>query len=129
MRIAASFCLAWVLSSCMSPQVVFEQEASRHAKLCCDALDTYTTPVPPLGLAHEVPAIREIVRKETKDGFVGQIHWFSRGQALVCVTDGCWEVLRSSDGTWFTGSHWSRPSPPKKGEKYVPHREQITVTS
>jgi hypothetical protein len=34
--------------------------------------------------------------------------------ALVCVTDGCWEVLRLSDGHWDTGSHWPRLSPEQK---------------
>jgi hypothetical protein len=31
------------------------------------------------------------VRSKTKDGGVGEIWWTGPRQALVCVTDGCWE--------------------------------------
>jgi peptide methionine sulfoxide reductase MsrB len=63
---------------------------------------------------HDIPEITSVVKSQTKDGFVGQIWWASRTQAIVCVTDGCWEVLLSSDGHWDTGSHWPKLTPEQK---------------
>ena len=99
--------------------------AAPHADLCCVGFTDRTSGVPPLGLANELPAIRETVRKKTKDGFVGEIRWIARFEALVCVSDGCWIVDRNVDGTWFTREHVPRP---KKGEKPPPNPERIIVT-
>jgi hypothetical protein len=99
MRCVPPFMLAFLLNACVSPQVGFEWQAERHMRLCCEGFDEDTTPVPPLGLASQVPIIRDTVRKERKDGFVGEIRWMSRDQALVCVSDGCVVVRRCVDGT------------------------------
>jgi hypothetical protein len=73
----------------------------------------------------DIPQIIAIVRSKTKDGGVGEIWWTGPRQALVCVTDGCWEVLRFSDGRWDTGSHWPRLTPEQKKSWLQEQRERI----
>src|SRR5205823_15036701 len=94
--------LAFALTACVSPQVAFERQEDHRVTQCCDGFHDDTTTIPPLGFASQVPIIREVVRRERKDGFVGEIRWMSRYQALVCVSDGCVVVDRSYDGNWFT---------------------------
>ena len=75
----------------------------------------------------DIPEITALVKRETKDGFVGEIWWANRNQAIVCVTDGCWEVLRSSDGRWDTGSHWPKLTPEQK-ESWLQQQHERIVT-
>ena len=81
---------------------------------CCTGMAGKELSQPTFLHRRDIPEITAIVRSKTKDGFVGQIWWTGPTEALVCVSDGCWEVLRSSDGHWDTGSHWPKLTPEQK---------------